>query len=412
MILWKKAPEIIVALEIGTHKVAVAAAEIKPDQSLIIRGVGEAPSKGVRKGEIVDYANTQQAVREAITQAEHNASITIGEVYIALTGSHLTSRNVLVKTHIEEPDALITLDHIQKLNQMASDTALPADHQLLHVLSQFYYLDQRVKTLDPVGQITRNLEASYHLISGIHNRLETQVACVADLGIEVSGFAVSSYATAQAVLSPDDKELGSVVIDLGAGITDYIVYVGGAIVHTGTLGIGGDHLTQDLALGLKLPYQKAEDLKLRHGLLHYEPGRHPQTITLPRDTSFDERTIWTESLAAILHARQQEILQLIHDDLDAQELWPQLHGRVFLTGGASRINGLIPLASATFPLPCVLMHDSRFEGDTRYSRRPELATVLGLLRFAQNAEQSTQRPRGLARLRHSIQDLLASMNLL
>lgn len=412
MMFWKKTPDIIAALEIGTRKIAAAVGEIRPDNSLAILGVGEAPSAGVRKGEIIDYPQTQQAIRDAILDAEHKASVEIKEVYLALTGSHLASRNVLVKTPVDEDDPLVTIAHTQTLADLASQSPIPADHELIHALPQFYYLDNRVKTTDPIGQHSRSLEASYHLVSGIRTRLETQVRCVVDLDIEVVAVAMASYATAQAVLTPDDKERGSLLIDLGAGVTDYTVYVGGAVVHSGTLGVGGDHLTQDLALGLKLPYLKAEELKLTHGTLRPEPRRHPETITLPRDPTTGERTLWTESIATILHARQLEILDLIRDDLEANHLWPQLTGRVFLTGGASRIDGLHPLASRLFPLPIVIMNEARFEGDMSYNRRPELATVLGLLRYGQNVEQSIQRPRGLARLGGSLREFLSSMNLL
>lgn len=412
MMFWKKEPEIIAALEIGTRKIAVAVGELREDGSLAILGVGEAVSAGIRKGEIVDYPQAQQAVRDAILDAEQKTQVEIKEVYLALSGSHLASRNVLVKTSTDEEDALVTLDHVHELNDLAVQTGIPADHEVIHELVQFYYLDNRVKTTEPVGLSSRCLEASYHIVSGLRTRLETQVRCVVELDIEVVAVAMASYAAAQAVLSPDDKRLGSVVIDMGAGVTDYLVYVGGAVVHSGVIGVGGDHLTQDLALGLKLPYLRAEELKIKHGSLRWDPRHQPETIILPRDATTEERVVWMESIVAVMQARQCETLELIHADLDACGLWPQLTGRVCLTGGASRVDGLAALADRLFPIPTVVMNESRFEGDMSHNRRPELSTVLGLLRYAQNVEQAASRPRGLARLSTTVRDFLSSMKLL
>jgi cell division protein FtsA len=412
MMFWKKEPEVLVALEIGTRKVAAAVAEVRPDGSLAILGVGEGVSAGIRKGEIVDYPQAQQAVRDAIVDAEQKTEIEIKEVYLALTGSHLASRNVLVKTRTEEDDSLITLDHVRELNELACQTGIAADHELIHELLQFYYLDNRVKTTEPVGLSSRAVEASYHLVSGLRTRLETQVRCVVELDIEVAGVAMSSYASAQAVLTNEDKKLGSVLIDMGAGMTEYIVYVGGAVVHSGVIGVGGDHLTQDLALGLKLPFLRAEELKVKHGSLWHDARRQPESILLPRDATTEERTVWMDSVSTIMLARQRETLNLVRADLEANGLWSQLTGRVFLTGGASRVNGLATAAARLFPLPCVVMNEARFEGDMSYNRRPELSTVLGLLRYAQFVERISARPRGLARLGRSFRDLLSSINLL
>jgi cell division protein FtsA len=411
MMFWKKEPDIIAALEIGTRKIAAAVGELREDGSLAILGVGESASAGIRKGEVVDYPQAQQAVRDAILDAEQKTGIEIKEVYLALTGSHLASRNVLVKTATEEDNSLVTLDHVRELDEQAAQTGIPADHEVIHELIQFYYLDNRVKTTEPVGLSSREMEASYHLVSGLRTRLETQVRCVVELDIEVVAVAMASYASAQALLTPEDKKLGSVLIDMGAGVTDYIVYVGGAVIHSGVIGVGGDHLTQDLALGLKLPYLRAEELKVRHGSLRWDLRHQPETLTLPRDATTEERTVWMESVATVMQARQRETLELIRADLEAQSLWPQLTGRVFLTGGASRVDGLSGLAARLFPIPCVVMNESRFEGDMSHNRRPELSTVLGLLRYAQNVEQASARPRGLARLGSRFRELLSSMNL-
>jgi len=412
MIFFKNEPEVIAALEIGTHNVSVAVAELRQDGSLALLGVGESNSVGVRKGLIRDFNRAQEAVKAAILDAEQKTEVEIRQVFLAVTGTHIASRNVMVRTQIEDEDATITAEHLQTLEEKAFQSSIPSDHELVHELLQFYHLDNRTRTIEPIGLSSRSLEAGYHLVHGLRTSLETQVRCVAELDVEVSGVAVASYASAQSVLSNEDKNNGAVLVDLGAGVTDYIVYVGGAIVHSGVIGLGGDHLTQDLTLGLKLPTRQAEDLKLKHGNLFLDPRAKNETIVLSREDSFDERTLWMESVTDILHVRQREILELIRADLEGRGLWGQIGAKIYFTGGASRMKGLGALASKIFPVPCAVVSEFRFEGDQTYNRRSDLATVLGLLRYAQKVVGQTARPRGLARIGHSVRELLSAMNLL
>lgn len=412
MIFWKNEPEVIAALEIGTHKVAVAVAELRPDGSLALLGVGESNAVGVRKGMIRDFNRAQEAVKAAIFDAEQKTEVTIGQVFLAVTGTHVASRNVIVRTLVEEEDPTVTADHLQTLEEMAFQSPIPADHELVHELLQHYYTDNRTRTTEPIGMSSRSLEAGYHLVHGLRTSLETQVRCVAELGVEVAGVAVSSYVSAQSVLGPEDKNSGAVVVDLGAGVTDYIVYVGGAIVHSGVIGLGGDHLTQDLTLGLKMPTRQAEELKLKHGNLFLDPRLNGEKVVLPRDDSSDERGVWLESVTAILNVRQREILELVRSDLEEKGLWGQIGSRIYFTGGASRMKGLGAMASKIFPVPCSVVNEFRFEGDQTYNRRSDLSTVLGLLRYAQLVMRQSARPRGLARIGQSFREMLSAINLL
>ncbi|MDX6767681.1 MAG: cell division protein FtsA [Candidatus Methylacidiphilales bacterium] len=412
MIFWKNEPEVIAALEIGTHKVAVAVAELRQDGSLALLGVGESNAVGVRKGLIRDFNRAQEAVKAALLDAEQKTEVEIGQVFLSVSGTHLCSRNVMVRTSIEEEEGTVTPEHIQTLGEMAFQSPIPSDHELVHELLQFYHLDNRTRTTDPVGLSSRSLEAGYHLVHGLRTCLETQVRCVAELGVEVAGVALASYVSAQSVLTAEDKNNGAVLVDLGAGVTDYIVYVGGAIVHSGVIGLGGDHLTQDLTLGLKMPTRQGEEMKIRHGDLFLDPRARDEKITLPREDSFAERTVWLQSVTDILHVRQREILELIRNDLENKGLWGQIGSKIYFTGGASRMKGLGTMAAKIFPVPCSVVNEFRFEGDQTYNRRSDLSTVLGLLRYAQIVMRQSERPRGLARIGRSFRDLLSAMNLL
>ncbi|MEM6821682.1 MAG: cell division protein FtsA [Verrucomicrobiota bacterium] len=411
MFFVKKKPEVLVGVEVGTHKIVAAVAEARHDGSLILRGVGEAPSSGVRKGEVVDFQNVQKDISAALQAAENNADVEIRDIYLSIAGSHIKSRTVRVKTSTDVEDQLVTDRHVDELDEMASEQAIPEDHAVLHELLQHYYLDDQVRTTQPVGLSSQNLEATYHIIHGLRTRLETTVRCIMELDIRVTGVVLSSYASTQSFLNSDLKRQGAVVIDLGAGLSDYIVYVDGAVIHAGSLGVGGDHLTQDISLGLKLPYSRAEELKCKHGLLYPMGIGKDEQIILKRDTNFEERSVYCHSLAQIMHVRQKEILKLICRDLDQLNIWDRLNAGVFITGGASQVEGLQKMAAEVFPVLVRMVHKFSLEGDQTYSHRPDLATVLGVLRYARNYEITHPKSRGWSRVTEGLSRVLSSIGL-
>ncbi|MDD5262188.1 MAG: cell division protein FtsA [Methylacidiphilales bacterium] len=409
---WKKKESYaLTAVDVGTSKVAVAVGELRPDGSLVLLGVGEAPASGIRKGEIIDFQLAQQAIEEALEDAEVKTECMIQYVYLSLTGMHFEPKTIRLKTAIDSEDHLITPEHIGRLDEELENYAIPSEHEIIHSAVQHYYLDNGLVCSDPLGLSSRTLEASYHIVHGLRTRLETLFRCVMELDIKVVHYALSSYATSQAVLSKSQKDLGAVVIDMGSGVTDYLVYVDGAVVHTGVLAVGGDHVTQDVALGLKLPFQRAEQLKVRHGNLFVDTGRPNEKILIEKDVNFDERSVYAESLTKIMHARVKETLELVSEEIEAKGLWPQMAGKVYITGGASKVGGLARLAEQVFPAPVQLVHEFSLEGDQTYNRRPDLSTVLGLLRYARHYDLQHSKPSGFERLRHSVQDVLASMRL-
>ena len=247
---WGKSRNIVVALEVGSTKVAAAVGEIRPDGTLALLGIGEAPSGQVRKCEIVDFEVAQGCVRDALAEAEQKTDIVIGEVYLAISGAHVRSSNTRVTTVINNDGDEITTEHMQELHDMAASQPLPADHAIVHHLLQHYVLDDGSTTDNPAGLASKRLTAHFHQVYGLATRLQTTIRCVKELSIDVKNYALSSYATAQAVLTRSQKQLGAIVIGLGGGVSDYIVYQKGTVVHTGVLGVGGDHLTNVIVSGL------------------------------------------------------------------------------------------------------------------------------------------------------------------
>ncbi|HEY8966694.1 MAG TPA: cell division protein FtsA, partial [Candidatus Methylacidiphilales bacterium] len=267
---------------------------------------------------------------------------------------------------------------------------LEPGYSFIHEIIRHYRLDDGSTVENPVGLSSRRLSAEYHLVSGITTRLQTTIRCVKELGVNVKGYALGGLATAQAVLTEAQKREGAVVVNCGAGATDWLAYDGGAVVETGVIAVGGEHLTNDLALGLKLPPLKAEDLKLRHGSVDSAES-HAPAVVIPGDYSFEERLVQMESVRAILHARQDETLRIVLGKLAEHPFWHHFRGTVHFTGGASRIHGFLELASEIFPVSVALAVPRPVEGEQSHVARPELATVMGLLRYAQ-VEEAGQEP--------------------
>jgi cell division protein FtsA len=409
---WGKTRNIIVALEVGSTKVVAAVGEIRPDGTLALLGIGESASGQVRKCEIVDFEVAQGCVRDALAEAEQKTDIVIAEVYLALTGAHLRSSNTRVTTIVNNDADEITTENLQELQDMATAQPLPTDHAIVHHLLQNYVLDNGTITDNPVGLTSKQLTANFHQIYGLATRLQTTIRCVKELGIDVKNYALCSYATAQAVLTRSQKQLGAVVINLGGGVSDYIAYHKGAVVHTGVLGVGGDHLTNDIVTGLRIPYAKAEQLKRTEGSVILNPAERDELITLPGAYNFEERQLYRESLNTVMQARQAEIFEIILEDLQNIPFWTGFAGTVYITGGASQVKGLIELASQVFPCPVELAHQSPFDGDQNYGRRPDLSTVLGLLHYARKAELEVPSSKGFARVGQSLKRALVSMRLI
>jgi len=409
---WGKSRNIIVALEVGSTKVVAAVGEIRPDGTLALLGIGEAGSGQVRKCEIVDFEVAQGCVRDALAEAEQKTDVVIAEVYLAISGAHVRSTNTRVTTLINNDGDEITNENIQELHDMATAQPLPTDHAIVHHLLQNYVLDDGSMTDNPIGLASKQLTAHFHQVYGLATRLQTTIRCVKELSIDVRNYALSSYATAQAVLSRNQKQLGAIVINLGGGISDYIVYQRGAVVHTGVLGVGGDHLTNDIVSGLKIPYAKAELLKKTEGSVILDEEEENATIKLPGSYNFEERLIYRASLNTIMQARQAEIFEIILEDLQSAPFWPDFSGTVYITGGASQVKGLIELASQVFPCAVELAHQSPFDGDQTYASRPDLSTLLGLLQYARQAEMELPSAKGLARVGQSLRKALANMRVI
>jgi len=385
--------QIIVGLEIGTSKVCAVVGEIRADGTIKILGVGEAPSRGVRKGEIVDFETVGKCVREALVDAEEKSDVMIGSVYLGVTGAHVGSFNNRGAVHIPEDREEIDEQDFEDVQANAREVSIPAQNMFLHTILQHYYVDGQDGILNPIGMLGRKLEADFHIIHGIGNRIKNSVRCVKELDIEVLDVVFNPLAAAQVVLDQNQKNLGALVIDMGGGTTEYLVYVDGAVKASGCIAIGGDHITNDLSLGLRIPMARAEKLKLEDGSVIIGQSTPGEMVVLRDETGFVGKEVEREMLNTIIHMRVRETFDLLRRELEPLNFLPYLGAGVQLTGGCSLLKGIDHLAEDVFGIPVHLTHAQTMSGLTSAFENPQLSAGIGLIKYAQAMQP--ERPRGL-----------------
>src|SRR5947208_10601647 len=252
---------LIIGLEIGTSKICVVVGESRPDGTVKILGVGQAPSRGVRKGEIVDFETAMKCVHEAVVDAEQKSDVMIRSVYVGVAGAHIHSFNNRGCIVLPEDRDEIDEQDVEDVKINAREVSIPAPNAFLHSIIQHYHDDGQDGVLNPIGMLGERLEADFHIIHGVRTRLQNTIRCVKELPLEVEDVVFSALAAAQVVLTQHQNNLGALVIDIGGGTTDYILYVDGAVKQSGILAVGGDHITNDISMGLRSPKTRAEPLK-------------------------------------------------------------------------------------------------------------------------------------------------------
>jgi cell division protein FtsA len=389
--------DLIVGLEIGTSKICVVVGETRPDGTLKILGVGQAPSRGVRKGEIVDFETAMKCVHEAVVDAEQKSDVMIRSVYIAIAGGHIQGFNNRGCVMLPEDRDEIDDQDVEDVKVNAREVSIPAQNAFLHSIIQHYHVGGQDGVLNPVGMLGQKLEADFHIIHGVRTRIQNTIRCVKELPLEVEDVVFSALASAQVVLTQHQKNLGALVVDIGGGTTDYILYVDGAVKQSGVLAIGGDHITNDISMGLRIPMARAEKLKTEEGscvLGNCLPG---ETIVLKDDSGFAGKEIERETLNTIVHLRLRETFELLKRTVEEEPFINYVGAGIFITGGCSLLNGIDHLAGEVFEMPAHVTHAQTLAGLTSAAENPQFSTAIGLLKYAQ-AVQIDRPRRGIGRL--------------
>jgi cell division protein FtsA len=382
---------LLIGLEIGTSKICVVVGETRPDGTVKILGVGQTPSRGVRKGEIVDFETVMKCVHEAVVDAEQKSDVMIRSVYVGIAGSHIQSFNNRGCVMLPEDRDEIDEQDVEDVKINAREVSIPAQNAFLHSIIQHYHVDGQDGVLNPVGMLGQKLEADFHIIHGVRTRIQNTIRCVKELPLDVEDVVFSALASAQVVLTQHEKNLGALVIDIGGGTTDYILYVDGAVKQSGCVAVGGDHITNDISMGLRIPMARAEKLKIEEGscvLGNCLPG---EAILLKDDSGFAGKEIERETLNTIIHLRLRETFELLRRRLEEQSFLNYLGAGIFITGGCSLLNGVDHLAGEIFEIPARVAHAQATSGVTSAVENPQFSTAIGLIRCAQALQ--VDRPR-------------------
>jgi cell division protein FtsA len=372
---------LIVGLEIGTSKIVAVVGEVNAAGTLNLIGLGQSRSRGVRKGEISDVAAVEEDIRNAIVEAEQMADVEIRSVYLGVTGGHIRGFNNRGVHQIVSSDREITIEDVQDVVKNAKAINLPTENHVLHAVRQHFLVDGQDGIADPVGMLGGRVEVDVHVVHGNFNRLQNPVRVVKGLQLEVEGIVFNGLAASLALLTNEQKEMGALVIDIGGGTTNYAVYADGIIKHTGVLAIGGDHVSNDLAYGLKVPLGRAEHLKIEHGSALVDDSVKGQTITIANELGLPLKTLNLEHLRRVMHLRLEEIFQLIEQEISRAGLLDYLRSGVFICGGGARIPEITRLAEKTFQLPASLGKANSISGIKSALDQPEFATAIGLVKF-------------------------------
>jgi cell division protein FtsA len=396
---------IIVGLEIGTSKICVAVGEQGADGTLNIVGLGQARTLGVRKGEIVDAALAQECVRNAVVEAEQSADVEIRSVYLGVTGGHVRGFNNRGVHPVVSADREISEDDVSDVIKNAKAINLPAENSVVHAVRQHFLVDGHDGIINPVGMLGARLEVDMHVVHGNTHRLQNSVRLVKGLQLEVEEIVFNGLASSLPLLTGEQKELGALVIDIGGGTTDYVVYADGVIKHTGALAVGGDHVSNDLAYGLKVPLSRAEKLKLEYGAALADEAMKGRTLTIMNEHGLPQNTVNVEHLQRIMSLRFEEIFQIIASDLERSGLTDYLRAGVFLCGGCARAPRIAKLAETILQMPVSLGQSNSISGLKSALAEPEFVTAIGLAKYGSHKAKKRS---GKNSLVHGIKNTLNS----
>src|SRR6266849_2557816 len=362
---------LIVALDVGTSKVACLVAELRPDASLEILGMGGHESKGLKKGVVVNIEATVGAIQRALEEAELMADCKISSAFVGIAGSHIRSFNSTGMVAIKDR-AVSALDTARAVN-------IPTDQQILHVLRQEFIIDGQEDVREPIGMSGVRLEVKVHIVTGAVSAAQNIVKCVRRCGIEVNDLILQPLASSRAVLLEDEKDLGVCLLDVGGGTTDIAIFTHGAIRHTAVVPIAGDQITNDIAMALRTPTADAETLKIRHGVALRQLADPNQMLEVPGIGERGARSLSRQTLAEVIEPRVEELYSLVQQVLRESGFEELLSSGVVLTGGSAVMRGMVELGEEIFHMPVRIGVPRYAGGLADVVRAPRYATAVGLL---------------------------------
>jgi cell division protein FtsA len=372
----------VVGLDVGTSKVTAIVGEAADSGALDVIGIGMAESRGMKRGLVVNLEAAVDAIKRAIEEAELTAGIEIDTVHLALSGAHVKGFNSRGVVAVAGKNREITRDDVGRALDAARAVNLPAGREILHVLPQDFVVDDQDGVSAPIGMTGSRLEVNVHIITGNASSTQNVVTCVNRAGVNVTGMVLEQLAAGEAVLTADERELGVVLVDVGGGTTDYAIYERGSLWHTGVISVGGDHFTNDIAVGLRTPVPDAERVKRRCGCALSAMVAEEDTMEVASVGGRRPRVMSRRILADILQPRAEEIFHLLWDEIRRAGFEKSLHSGIVLTGGGAMLEGLAEIAEQIFDLPIRRGVPTGVGGLTDHIASPSFATPVGLVTYA------------------------------
>jgi cell division protein FtsA len=377
---------LLVGLDIGTSKVVAIVGEVSPERRLEVIGIGSNPSRGLKRGVVVNIESTVHSIQRAIEEAELMAGCEIHNVCTGIAGSHVRSLNSHGIVAIRDKE--VSAGDVERVIDAARAVAIPADQKILHVLPQEFIIDSQEGIREPIGMSGVRLEAKVHLVTGAVSAAQNIVKCVQRCGLNVSDIVLEQLASSYAVLTDDEKELGICLVDIGGGTTDVAVFAGGAIRHTAVIPIAGDQVTNDIAVSLRTPTQYAEEIKIKYACALSQLANPDETIEVPSVGDRPPRRLARQTLAEVVEPRYEELYCLVRDELRRSGFEELIPAGIVLTGGSAKMEGAIELAEEVFHMPVRLGVPQFVEGLSDVVRNPIYATGVGLLLYAQQGARA------------------------
>src|SRR4030088_1144713 len=371
---------LIVGLDIGTSKVVALVGEIGADGSIEVLGLGSQPSRGLKKGVVVNIESTVQSIQRAVEEAELMAGCEIHSVFAGIAGSHVRSLNSHGVVAIRDKE--VTHADVEHVIDAAKAVGIPADQKILHVLPQEFIVDGQEGIRDPIGMSGVRLEAKVHIVTGADSAAQNIEKCIQRCGLEVDDVVLEQLASSFAVLTEDEKELGVCLVDIGGGTTDLAVFANGAIRHTAVIPIAGDQVTHDIAVSMRTPTQYAEDIKIRYACALSQLANPDESIEVPSVGDRPARRLARQTLAEIVEPRYKELSRLVREGVGRRGIERVIAAGIVLTGGSAKMEGAIELAEEVFHMPVRLGVPQYVSGLVDVVSNPIHATGVGLLLYA------------------------------
>lgn len=379
----------IVGLDIGTSKVVAIVGQINELGGIDIIGLGSHPSRGLKKGVVVNIESTVQSIQRAVEEAELIAGCQIHSVHAGISGSHIRSLNSHGIVAIRDRE--VSPFDVERVVDAARAVAIPADQKVLHIIPQEFIIDDQDNILEPIGISGVRLEAKVHIITCAISAAQNIVKCVRRCGLEVDDVILEQLASSYAVLTEDEKELGVCMVDIGGGTTDIAVFTNGSIRHTAVIPLAGDQVTNDIAVALRTPAKHAEDIKIKYACALTQLASPDETIEVPSVGDRQPRQLARQTLAEVIEPRYEELFMLVQAELRRSGFEDIIAAGVVLTGGSSKMEGAVELAEEVFHMPVRLGEPMNVSGLVDVVRSPMYATGVGLLMYGQNNESSSER---------------------